>query len=349
MSPAPNIAPGRTGATEGGARNRPAAPSRSRLPLGPRGLTWVLLRVHRGALALWGIFVTCTALAFVYLHFLGKEVERSQAPGCGNARETALSCGPAEMNAYDSYGGLLEVGAGLFTFLPFVIAVWAGGALVGREFERDTTAIAWTQSVSPVRWLATKVALSALLITVGTAGLTVLFRWIWLSAADIRTPVWYEADSFHATGPAGPAYALLGLAAGVFAGVLLRRTLPAIGAAAGALGLVYFVCEAYRFDLWPKTRLTGDKASNLPSDAYQAELGVIKNSGERVNELVCFDTELPAVLQKCLAEHDAQGVVAVIHPESHFWPLQLVETGVVLAVAAALTAAAFRLVRRRTP
>jgi hypothetical protein len=36
------------------------------------------------------------------------------------------------------------------------------------------------------------------------------------------------------------------------------------------------------------------------------------------------------------------------HPASHFWPLQLVETGIVLAVAALATAAAFALLRRRT-
>jgi hypothetical protein len=38
----------------------------------------------------------------------------------------------------------------------------------------------------------------------------------------------------------------------------------------------------------------------------------------------------------------------VYHPDSHFWPLHLVETGIVLAVTAAATAAAFRLLHRRT-
>jgi hypothetical protein len=40
---------------------------------------------------------------------------------------------------------------------------------------------------------------------------------------------------------------------------------------------------------------------------------------------------------------------ATYHPESHFWPIQLVESGVVLAVAGLATAAAFALLRRRTP
>ncbi|WP_234441807.1 hypothetical protein [Streptomyces sp. WM6386] len=36
------------------------------------------------------------------------------------------------------------------------------------------------------------------------------------------------------------------------------------------------------------------------------------------------------------------------HPQSHFWPLHLVETGIVLTVTALATAAAFLLLARRT-
>lgn len=36
------------------------------------------------------------------------------------------------------------------------------------------------------------------------------------------------------------------------------------------------------------------------------------------------------------------------HPASHFWPLHLVETGIVLTVTALATTAAFRVLRRRT-
>ncbi|MEZ0160894.1 ABC transporter permease, partial [Streptomyces griseorubens] len=34
------------------------------------------------------------------------------------------------------------------------------------------------------------------------------------------------------------------------------------------------------------------------------------------------------------------------HPASHYWPLQLVATGILLAVAGLLTYAAFRVLRR---
>ncbi|GGO48597.1 hypothetical protein GCM10012287_23940 [Streptomyces daqingensis] len=124
----------------------------------------------------------------------------------------------------------------------------------------------------------------------------------------------------------------------MFAGALLRRTLPAIGAAAGVLWLVYVLGEAYRFgfDLWPTTTLTGMKAMNLSESDYQSGIGMILNSGERVNETACFGSELRAELERCLDANGAREFFAEIHSGSHFWPTQLVETGIMLAAAGAL-------------
>ncbi|NUS28437.1 MAG: ABC transporter permease, partial [Streptomyces sp.] len=47
-------------------------------------------------------------------------------------------------------------------------------------------------------------------------------------------------------------------------------------------------------------------------------------------------------------DHHAVAYYAEYHPASHFWPLQLIETGILLAVAAAATIAAFLMLRRRT-
>ncbi|BFO22727.1 hypothetical protein SHKM778_91150 [Streptomyces sp. KM77-8] len=38
----------------------------------------------------------------------------------------------------------------------------------------------------------------------------------------------------------------------------------------------------------------------------------------------------------------------VYHPESHYWPLQLVASGILLVIAVLVTVAAFQLLRRRT-
>lgn len=45
---------------------------------------------------------------------------------------------------------------------------------------------------------------------------------------------------------------------------------------------------------------------------------------------------------------DLRKVTVTYHPHSHFWPLQLVETGLLLALTAAATGACHLLLRRRT-
>jgi len=72
------------------------------------------------------------------------------------------------------------------------------------------------------------------------------------------------------------------------------------------------------------------------------ESGALTSGGARITQPFCLpDT-------RCGAEHHVVAAYRDYHPASHFWPLQLVETGIVLALAAAAVLAAFRLLRRRT-
>ncbi|MEU0393296.1 hypothetical protein ABZ208_11045 [Streptomyces sp. NPDC006208] len=48
----------------------------------------------------------------------------------------------------------MSLASTLIAWLPFAVAVYAGGVLIVRELERGTAALAWTQSVTPARWLA---------------------------------------------------------------------------------------------------------------------------------------------------------------------------------------------------
>ncbi|MGW3754446.1 hypothetical protein ACWD7C_37410 [Streptomyces sp. NPDC005134] len=81
----------------------------------------------------------------------------------------------------------------------------------------------------------------------------------------------------------------------------------------------------------------------------QLERGMIMESGEQVSGLDCNDQAVPGDLSTCLSDHGAVDFYAKIHPTSHYWPIQFVETGIVLALAAAAVAAAFLVLRRRLP
>lgn len=316
------------------------------LALAPRGLTWSVLRVHRTAFWIWTAFVTAGAGGLLWLHRLIGEAERGNGP-CGTTAGLPDCVDSIDgINGYTAWAGLAS---GLIAFLPFVVAAFAGGALIGRELEHGTAALSWTQSVTPVRWLAAKLAVPALLITTGTALLTLLLRRIWTAGGSSLVNAWYSGDVFRSTGPVAVAYALLGLAVGALSGLLMRRTLPALGFASVASLLAYILGDWYRSELWPKTTWTGMKALNLPESVQQFDRGIITAAGRTTNDYACVDSDSAVDLKRCMAETGATDFYAVVHPASHYWPIQLVETGVVLTATALAVAAAFWLLRRRTP
>jgi hypothetical protein len=102
-----------------------------------------------------------------------------------------------------------------------------------------------------------------------------------------------------------------------------------------------------RSHLWPTTRWTGSEAARLPVGFDRTEVGVVTAGGEVVRGPEC-NLDLVEEVERCLRENGWTDVYAVGHPASHYWPLQLVETGVVLALAALVCWACFALLRRRT-
>ncbi|MFC8245428.1 ABC transporter permease [Streptomyces chartreusis] len=316
------------------------APSR-----GPRGLLWTMLRVHRWALWFWVLLVAFGAGALLWAYGPGADAAWAEFRRLGcDSGQPVLVCdytGPA-YKRYDTFNSL---GAGVLGLAPFLAAAWAGGALIGRELENGTAQLAWTQSISPARWLAAKLAVPAALLATGTLALTLLHRLMWSTDGQLRLAMgsrdWYESTTFEANGTLATAYALLGLAVGVLAGLLQRRALPALGTVVVGMAALSSVLSTLRPYLWPVETLTA-------KDGYPEYTGMVlgdgalTSTGARVSDPLCIDDA------KCLADHDIVGFYRDYHPASHFWPLQLVETGIVLAVTALVVLIAFRLLKRRT-
>lgn len=311
---------------------------------GPRGLTWMVLRLHRSALWFWLMLLAVAAGTLLWAYGPGADAawEEFRRMDCGPTGTPTLSCdyaGPA----YQNYDRALALGAGLLTLAPLLTAAWAGGALTGRELENGTARLAWVQSVSPARWLAAKLAVPAVVLTTGALALTALHRLVWASDGELRNGwrEWYDPTTYVANGPLLIAYLLLGLAVGALAGLLLGRALPALAVAALTQTALLTALAAVRPHLWPVETLIG-------KDQYPDWIGLVvgegavTSTGARIDDPICVDDA------RCLAEHDVVGFYRDYHPAGHFWPLQLVETGIVLAVAALAVLAVFRLLRRRT-
>ncbi|MEU1533167.1 hypothetical protein [Streptomyces fagopyri] len=305
------------------------------------GLPWTVLRVHRPALALWSGFVAAFAglLAWAVTVKAGKA--RSELAYCAH-HETCSTLATAD------YGDVLRWGAVVVCYSFYAVAAWAGACLVARELESGTARLAWTQSVSPVRWLTAQLAVPALVVTLGGCVLVAMFRWGWSNNPDRLDDGWSGLTTFVALGPATVAYALCALAVGALAGLLLRRALPALGVTLAVMLLLNQTLGTLRAGLWPAVTRTSATEAALPHRAWQLEGGVLVH-GRRVADPDyghCVGTA--ARFSRCAAEHGITGHYTVYQPLSHFWPLHLVESGIVLAVAGAATATAFRLLRRRT-
>lgn len=319
-----------------------AAESRTR---GPRGLVWVMLRVHQSALLFWLMLVTVAAGGLLWAYGPGADAawaEYSEA-GCG----TTTSGFDCDMygTAFQRYDNIVGVSSGLLTLVPLLTAAWAASALIGRELENGTARLAWTQSVSPARWLAAKLAVPAVLLVSGMLVLTLLHRLLWSADRPLELAMvswdWHEGTIFEANGTLATSYALLGLTVGLLAGLLQRRALPALGTAVVGLALLTTVLGTVRPYLWPLKTLT-DKHEYPPYIGMVVDEGALTSTGARVADPICVHNA------KCLAEHDIVGFYRDYHPSSHFWPLQLVETGIVLAVTALAVLIAFQLLKRRT-
>ncbi len=131
-------------------------------------LARVVLRLHRGALLTWVAVVVLVGAGLVWLRWVGVSVvlpgplECWVGPGCGPQEAVQES----EMTHHIFWLDWVSV---LLLALPVAVAAWAGTALTGAEQERGTAALAWTQSVSPRRWIAVKWAVAGGVLIAGAS------------------------------------------------------------------------------------------------------------------------------------------------------------------------------------
>ncbi len=106
-----------------------------------------------------------------------------------------------------------------------LIGLFWGAPIVSREFDTGTYRLAWTQSASRTRWLASKLAVGAA-GSVITAGLFTLMATWWSSPFDrVRDSPFSYFDT-RDIAPIG--YALFAFMLGAAIGALVRRMIPAM-------------------------------------------------------------------------------------------------------------------------
>jgi ABC-type transport system involved in multi-copper enzyme maturation permease subunit len=135
-----------------------------------------------------------------------------------------------------TYKGLQVAVVALVLVVPALIGMFWGAPLIAHELETGTFRLAWTQSVSRLRWLFVKLGLVGLASMVVAGALSLMATW-WASPLDKVNQNRFSASQFalHGFVPAG--YAVFAFALAATVGLLMRRTLPAMAVTlAGFIG-----------------------------------------------------------------------------------------------------------------
>ncbi|MFD4897657.1 hypothetical protein [Streptomyces sp. NPDC058411] len=318
-----------------------------------RGSARVVVRQHRGTLRVAGLLALAGAVAVIgFALWTSHLIDEFDAGACKASGVSGPVCDQRIVDfnrSMSRFSSVLMYAGMVVTVLPGISSAFVAGPLIARELESGTYRVAWTQSVTPARWLAAKLAVPTVLLVASMTMLSVVLGWAQTRTATDYPVNWFDAQVFGATLPVVIGYTLLGIAVGALTGLLVRRTLAAMAVAVVVTCTVMGTLGVYRRDLWPlRTDITPSGGNPpVPLDAWMLQVGRITESGDRVLWDTCLNVN-EAREARCLAELDITGWFYDYHPASHLWPLQLVETGILLALTALAVIAAFRVLRRRT-
>jgi len=158
--------------------------------------------------------------------------------------------------------------------LPPIIGAFWGAPLIARELETGTHRLAWTQSVTRTRWLAAKLGLGVLAAIVVVGLLTLVVTW-WCAPIDtalnsgqsfggiLKVPR-MDPRMFIARGIAPIGYTAFAFVLGATAGLVLRRTVPAMAVTLAVFVAVQLAVPTFvRSHLAPKHVTTAITQRNL--------------------------------------------------------------------------------------
>ena len=221
----------------------------------PRGgrltdLVWLTWRQHRTTIL---ASIALGAVLTASLLYVAARIT-TITQQCGG---TACPDNTAQYAALQGPFGLLQLASYLTTtvlFLPLLIGVFLGVPVLAREHEQRTLLLAWSQDITPQRWLWTKLALLAAVtaaLSAAAAGASDHLAHVLSIAADKSL---FDGREFQVTGMLPLILSVVWLVVGVALGAAIRRTLPAAFAAlAGYIGLYFLVQWRYPTFLTPLT------------------------------------------------------------------------------------------------
>ena len=323
-------------------------------------MTWVTWRQYRfqGVLAAALLAVLAVVLLPTGLH--AAQVWHSALAGCAHNGSCASLAGSQLSLASPRVYGLVVATAAV----PLLPGLFWGAPLVAQEAETGTHLFAWTQSVTRRRWLAVRAGWLLLATAVLAAAVSALATW-WSGPDNALNAVAFRLGRFDVIDIVPVGYAVFAMALGICAGVLLRRTVPAIAVTlAGFVALRVATSWLRQHYVTPVT-VYYKVTANFPVSGSYLDLshGVVGPNGRPPTlgpgtmlagqpgqpiPAACrpaLASPDPNAVASCVTAHGYRGYL-VYQPASRFWAFQGIETGIYVALAAALLWVTFWALRR---
>jgi hypothetical protein len=339
-------------------------------------MIWLTWRQFRGSAA---VVLGALAVAMVALAVTG--------PQLADILKVSGEDFFTQLSTDDPKKAVYMVGTALAYVVPAVIGTFWGAPMVARELEAGTYRLVWNQSITRTQWLVSKLGFAALGAAVaGSIGLVVTW---WAGPLDDAVLRGYTDNSpfsvprlwpdvFGSRGVVPIGMAVLALAVGVTAGLVIRRTVAAMALTLATIVAVQILMPVFgqAHLMAPETLTTDITSSNIrgfmmsgePGDpqiqvevasdkpgSWVTENRTLDPDGDRIEflpnwaEACAPDPRADPVTQEAcftrLADEGYQQQVQY-HPASHFWAMQWRETGLLLGLAALLTGFCFWRIRR---
>jgi hypothetical protein len=312
-------------------------------------MSWLVWRQHRQEAALLVALLVLLGVGLVIADLkiaawasqVGLGDCLTRYPG-GSCRQQVLQFGRAFLTL-DSLVMALNL-------LPPLAGIFLAAPLVAREVERGTHRLAWTQSVTRGRWLTGHTAAVLGMVLVAAAVIQVALNQIMAPVLDANDLTGFSGGRFaplmfDAVGIVPVAYALFAVALGFSCGALVRRTL-------GAMVLMLVLFAGVRVSVASLAR-----PSYLPAVTRTAAVESTRATGVFYTPPGAFVTSFtflgpdgaPTYMPTCNPPRPGcfDRFTVTYQPRDHFWPFQLIESGIYLALSVPLLGATWLLVRRQ--
>jgi ABC-type transport system involved in multi-copper enzyme maturation permease subunit len=244
---------------------------------------------------------------------------------------------------------LSNTSSALGLLMPVLVGVFLGAPLIANDLEHGTGKLVMSQAVSRGRWLAMKLGMAVLVVTVCTAALAAAFGW-WLEPVSKEDKALYWVAG-SATDPVPVALTLFTMVTGVAIGMVLRRTLLSMVVTFGFAVTVQLVWASYWLDLGNTVTVTthggaGTDTFPLPEAAYEMHRSLLTGSGELLGRDSCA-LEIEQAINACLDKKDIVGWSVDYLPPSELSPILWTGSAILLSLTAVVAVFIFRWGRKR--